>query len=276
MSSLKQKVIEHLKQLEIKPKRSLGQNFLINPMVVEKILQQVARHSFDSVIEIGPGLGALTDHLIEKYQEKLLLIEMDRKFSEIWRQRGVNIIEADALKVNWNDFENLGQVCLVSNLPYQIAASLVIERSFVPININVMVLMFQKEVAERIYAQPGGKDYGILSIIAQNYWKIKKVCNAGRNDFYPPPNILSQVLSFERLAECCVDEGENFKFLSFVKRSFQQRRKYLLKNIATDINSDLLRTQVVEQLQAWDFNEKVRAEQLSPNNFVELFKMVNK
>ena len=110
----------------------------------------------------------------------------------------------DALKFSWSDLESV-PTCLVSNLPYQISSSLVIEVSTVADSVEEMILMFQKEVAQKIKSQPGDKDYGILSVIAQSFWDVEKICDAAPACFYPAPKVASRVLDFRR------KKGESFE-----------------------------------------------------------------
>ncbi len=240
----------------IKSKRSLGQNFLVNRAVIDKIITAVKDFQPYDLIEVGPGTGALTNELL-KMTLPLTLIELDRDLAAKWREEGRNVIEADALQVDWSQFSNRGTV-LVSNLPYQISSSLVIDRSVSPGNIKAMVLMFQKEVAQRLMAKKSTPDYGMLSVIAQVFWKIEKVCDADPKSFNPPPNVASRVLKFGAKASEVTDRK---KFLKFVKAAFAQRRKLLSKNLNVE----------KEFLAAQGFKETVRAEELSPEEFVALF-----
>ena len=123
-----------LQELEISPKRSLGQNFLIGDHVIEKIIAEVRATHSKHIIEVGPGLGALTEELV-KLDLPIQLIELDRAFSQFWRDKGLELIEGDALKIDWSQWSLPDKTVLVSNLPYQIGASLVIERSLQPLEI---------------------------------------------------------------------------------------------------------------------------------------------
>ncbi len=161
----KSKVLERIKQFSVEAKKSLGQNFLINDRVIEKIILQVTKLKPTSILEIGPGLGSLTDEL-EKIGVDFQLLELDRKFVEYWKSRNLNVIECDALHWDWHNWQGDGRV-LVSNLPYQISSSLVIDRSLDENPPDFMILMFQKEVAQRIRAQFDTSDYGMLSVVSQ-------------------------------------------------------------------------------------------------------------
>ena len=146
----KDELTARMQSLGIEPKRSLGQNFLISERVVAKIIETVERlgKARPALIEVGPGLGSLTESLLT-LEKPLTLLELDKSLARFWRERGGDVMEGDALKLDWRTL-NLPQGTLfVSNLPYQISSSLVVERSVEPAGIEVMILMFQKEVAQR-------------------------------------------------------------------------------------------------------------------------------
>lgn len=256
-------------ELGIHPKKSLGQNFLISEAVVEKILKAAAQNPFEQIIEIGPGLGALTVGLVELSSrqgldpERLTLIELDRRLSEYWARKGLQVLNQDAMGVPWNEFVNGKATLLVSNLPYQISSSLVIDRSLGPENLNTMVLMFQKEVAERICAKPKTANFGMLSVVAQATWTIDVVAEAGSRDFYPPPKVSSRVLKFQR--KCILSEP----FLKFVKAAFAQRRKLLIKNLMSYFSSRNLDAQAI--MNEIGVSHTARAEELKVEDFARLF-----
>ena len=270
MSTLKAKTLQRLQELQGAPKRSLGQNFLVAEHVVERILQAVAAETGD-LLEVGPGLGTLTDELIATGRP-LRLIELDKKFAQYWRERGQNVIEADALAIDWRELNLPDPTILVSNLPYQIAASLVIERSLQPSGVRSMILMLQKEVGERVTASPSTAEYGLLSVVAQVFWRVDKLMDASPQNFYPPPRVASRVLRFRALGGAeWRDGGRRKSLLALVKAGFAQRRKLLYKNLGAyaPANWQELLTQVGAHAQA-------RAEELSPDQFVKLLNLVEK
>lgn len=258
---LKDKTVQRMAELGIAPKRSLGQNFLVSEMVVDKIVKAAEKLPADKLIEIGPGLGALSDRLREL--KPLTLIELDRSFAEYWRKQGLEVLEDDALKVLWPDILQGGRKAIVSNLPYQISSRLVMELSFVSPRPVGMILMFQKEVAERLMAQTRTKDYGLLSVVAQTYWDMTVVTNAGMQDFYPSPQVGSRVLLFKPKVH-----EQTAQFLEFVKAAFAQRRKFLLKNLSA-FSADW--HSAFEEI---GLNPDVRAEVLTPEQFWKLFEKV--
>ncbi len=259
-----------MNELGIRPKRSLGQNFLISERVILRIIDEVRRVKPSALVEVGPGLGALTEGLLE-LDIPLRVIELDRIFAQYWRERGLDVIEVDALQTDWDEITRGSRTVLVSNLPYQISSSLVIERSLQPAGLTNMVLMFQKEVAQRIQGRPGSKDYGLLSVIAQTFWRIEKIVDAGRGDFFPPPKVLSRVLRFD--ARPTLEPSQSKEFLTLVKTGFAQRRKKLIRNLASWMDMKSLQSEsVIKELQSLGHGESVRAEELKPEEWLALFK----
>lgn len=259
--SLKDELLVKMQQLGIEPKRSLGQNFLIGEVVLEKIFEHLDRRKPSFVIEVGPGLGTLTERLIERKLPRKI-VELDRKFADYWRKRGEDVIEEDALKLNWNELNLPLNTMLLSNLPYQIGSRLVIELSTHALNIEVMVLMFQREVAERLAAKPRNKDYGFLTVVAQTYWSIDNVVDARAGDFFPAPNVLSRVISLKRRK---VDARLDAGYIEFVKMAFQFRRKFMLKSLNQDTEK------FREIFKKFSISETTRAEELQPQEFQKIF-----
>ncbi|MCB0406987.1 MAG: ribosomal RNA small subunit methyltransferase A [Bdellovibrionales bacterium] len=263
----KEKVLKQLQILNVSPKRSLGQNFLIGTGVIEKIIQRVQSLKAESLVEIGPGLGALTEHLL-MLSIPLKVIELDRIFAGYWREKQLDVREGDALQMDWGSL-NLKNACLVSNLPYQISSSIVVDRTVQPFGVESMVLMFQKEVAQRIIAQPKSKQYGLLTVIAQAGWDIETVLEAGPNEFYPPPNVASRVLLFKKKASII----NNFEsFLGFVKAGFAQRRKFLLSNLKEILSKNKVNRHEAEiYLLSLGYTSTVRAEELTVEHWQQFF-----
>jgi 16S rRNA (adenine1518-N6/adenine1519-N6)-dimethyltransferase len=229
---------QRLDELKLFAKKSLGQNFLISD-------------------------GALTDLLTKKYKN-LTLIELDRNLAEFWRNQNFKVIEGDALQMDW-DFT--GEHLLVSNLPYQISSSLLIDRSLDPVQLKAMVLMFQKEVAQRIRALHQTEHYGMLTVIAQEFWTIQTVCDAGSREFKPAPKVSSRVLKFIPRKSNISDKKQ---YLAFVKICFQQRRRVLSTNLnALDNKFD--KSRLSQWLIDNKKSEKIRAEELSPVEINSLY-----
>jgi len=264
-----QSLLQKLSEIGVRPNKKLGQNFLINKDVCERIVERALKFNPSHIVEVGPGLGALTEIIIEK-NIPLTLIELDRSFVEHWQTRLADnstqkVFHADALQLDWSILNLPEKSLLLSNLPYQISSSLVIERSIYPMNISAMVLMFQKEVGQRMVAKPKTDDYGMLTVIAQAFWKIENMMDVGSKDYYPPPQVASRVLAFVRKN---ADIPEPKKFLSFVKAAFSQRRKFLVSNLSSVKDKTLL----LEKFAALQISDKARAEDLTVAQFIELYK----
>jgi 16S rRNA (adenine1518-N6/adenine1519-N6)-dimethyltransferase len=291
--SRKSRLLARLQEIGADPKRSLGQNFLISDVVVGRILAAVRSAPFSELIEVGPGLGAITEDLLEVAKGsdenpgvRLTLIELDRRFVEQWRTRSAHesnclrVVEGDALQVQWSELSLSSDTLFVSNLPYQISSSLVIERSLEPAGVSRMILMFQKEVAQRIAASARTEDYGLLTVIAQTFWETSTVTDAGPKDFYPPPNVASRVLSFRRrqvdpIAESGALGATRSDFLKFVKAAFSHRRKFMIKNLlASYFGGDKERVRSIDLegvLAERGHLATARAEELDPQTFVRVY-----
>lgn len=262
-----------LQSLGHEPKKSLGQNFLVSDGVIEKIINAAQSFGASSLIEIGPGPGALTQYL-KNLNGKFQVIELDRGFAKYWREQGLTVHELDALHFDWSNFlsaesGHLAPRVLVSNLPYQISSSLVIDRSIDERPLDGMVLMFQKEVAQRIRAAFEHELYGMLSVVAQTFWQINIVSEAGPRDFFPPPRVASRVLKFIPKS---VEISDRKKFLKLVKACFLQPRKLLVSNL------EQAGIGTKEQAQEWllelQLNGKARAEELRLDDFLRLYHRV--
>lgn len=270
MSTARERLKEVQDALGIEAKKSLGQNFLVSDVVIERIIKKAQEFAPEVLIEVGPGPGALTYFLRQMPAANFRVIELDHVLAEYWRGQGLDVTEADALQLDWRKFyDKAGKKILVSNLPYQISSSIVIDRSMDINGLDHMVLMFQKEVAQRIAAKAQTDAYGLLTVIAQTFWKTETVTEAGPRDFNPPPKVASRVLAFSR-RPTTVKNPE--AFLGFVKAAFAQRRKLLKKNLSAiyqqrKVNEE----QVIGWLSELGFKETARAEELSPEQFVTLY-----
>lgn len=269
MSESSVRLEKALQEMGILAKKSLGQNFLVSDLVIERIINQVKAFQPDELIEVGPGPGALT-YFLRQMNVPLQLIELDRVIAAYWREQGLSVLEEDALRLDWSQFYSGKKLVFVSNLPYQISSSIVIERSLEDKGVEHMVLMFQKEVAQRLRAPAKSEHYGLLSVIAQTFWKMALVTEAGPRDFNPPPRVASRVLSFTRIPS---EVAQRKAFLTFVKAAFAQRRKLLKSNLSSLLNQKkLTEGQLIDWLGQMGFKETARAEELSPAQFVALYK----
>jgi 16S rRNA (adenine1518-N6/adenine1519-N6)-dimethyltransferase len=260
--SLRDKISTRLNLLNQKAKKSLGQNFLVDQTIVNQIINEVKKYENLKWVEIGPGLGSLTDGLNENLKNNLVsLIELDSVFAKFWLEQGFNVVETDALKFNWSSVQK--PMGLVSNLPYQISSRIVIEMSIQNIP-DTMILMYQKEVADRILSLKMQSSYGFLSVVAQNFWDIKKLVFVSPNCFNPRPKVDSQVLTFQAKESHIQSRA---KFTQFVKECFLERRKKI-SNKAKKMNKLPEFKLFFEQN---NLSLDMRAEELSPTQFRDLY-----
>jgi 16S rRNA (adenine1518-N6/adenine1519-N6)-dimethyltransferase len=247
-----------LSELGIKPLKSLGQNFLIDDNVVHKICSFKDVTTYSHIYEIGPGLGSLTSNM-EAVKDKLTLIELDRTLAAYWLDKGFDVSHSDALKFDWSAVPVNSM--LISNLPYQISSRLLMELFMTPNHLDSMVLMFQKEVGERIRALPEDKKtYGLLSIICALFWDVRTVVKAPGQCFYPPPEIESVVLNFEK--KSFPAEINRKAFVNHLKVLFAARRKKIggsFKKVKSELNEKAL-----------SFMD-LRPDALNPQEHLELF-----
>lgn len=264
--SARQRLIENMQLLNIEPKKSLGQNFLISDHAISKIIESVKLKQPRFLIEIGPGLGALT-FFLKDLECRKVLVEMDTVFAQFWQKAGMEVVEADALRIDWQQFDSQpGPRVLVSNLPYQISSTLVIDRSLDEKPLDRMTLMFQKEVAQRIRARQQDELYGMLSVVSQSFWKIETLLEASSQDFFPPPKVASRVLTFDSIAS---PVGNKRKYFQFIKACFIHPRKFMVSNL--EEAGGVSKLQASHALNSLGFSEKVRAGELKVNDFLRLY-----
>jgi 16S rRNA (adenine1518-N6/adenine1519-N6)-dimethyltransferase len=263
--SARERILALMNEFQIEPKKSLGQNFLISDYVIDKILLAVRELNPASLIEVGPGLGALTVDL-RAMNVPLFVIELDRVFAEHWRTQGVNVVEEDALRWDWSSRENLKPCVLVSNLPFQISSSLVVDRTL-DNSLDAMVLMFQKEVAQRLKARFKTDSYGMLSVLAQTFWDVDLVLEASSGDFLPPPKVASRVLRFKKKAQTPVQDRKTY--LRFLKACFLHPRKIMLSNLVEALGQT--REAYQETFAHQKLKPTARAQELDLKQFVALY-----
>ena len=262
--------------------KSLGQNFLIDDNVIDRILEGARLSETDRIIEVGPGIGTLTREM-GKVAENVVAIEIDKTLIPILQETladldNVEVVNEDILKVDVqgliNEKLNGGPVKLVANLPYYITTPIVMKFLEEDIPVTDIVVMVQKEVADRMNAKPSTKDYGALSVAVQYYCDTEIVAKAPRHMFVPQPNVDSIVIGLHvRDEKKYVVDNEDI-FFKTVKASFGQRRKTLLNSLGG--LGFLSKDQIREALQAANIDEKRRGETLSIDEFANLSNEINK
>lgn len=252
--------------MSVRAKKHLGQHFLNDLSIAEDIASSLTWENYDEVLEIGPGMGVLTQFILES-ERKISVVEIDRESVEFLNkkynliQKNLPIYSEDFLKMDLASiFKN--PIAILGNFPYNISTQILFKmlknKSLIP----ELVGMFQKEVAERITAKHGNKTYGILSVLVQAYYKTEYLFTVNENVFTPPPKVKSGVIRLTRYR----DEIENIPysfFLTLVKTAFNQRRKKL---------SNALKTMNKNEVLAHSKYKDLRAEQLSVEDFICLAK----
>ncbi len=267
MSTAEQNIKARMKERGFFPKKKLGQHFLTNQETVQKIIRAVGQLKPGLIMEVGPGWGALTEGLLQ-LKKPLAVVEADPQLAQYWREKNVFVVEGSALKVPYGRYLKAKAV-LVGNLPYQIASRLLITLCPGPASLKALVLMFQKEVAQRIVSAPHSKNYGILSVLSQSFWKTHVLLSAGVSDFYPRPKVSGQVIVFQKKTHTISNPK---KFLSLVKLCFSHRRKFLSSQLKT-ITDQKTTKDIFEEL---NMAPSTRAEGLTPRQFQDLFQALEK
>ncbi|NNE55647.1 MAG: 16S rRNA (adenine(1518)-N(6)/adenine(1519)-N(6))-dimethyltransferase RsmA [Flavobacteriales bacterium] len=254
--------------MKVKPKKHLGQHFLKNDAICARISASLTRHGgYTRVLEIGPGTGALTKHLLERDDIDLAVVEIDREsinyLEQHYRQLLGRIVDQDFLKLNLDEIspEPFG---VIGNFPYNISSQILFKVYDYRDQVPEVVGMFQREVAQRIASPPGSKAYGILSVLLQAYYDIEYLFTVDENEFIPPPKVKSAVIRLKRNETTKLDCDEK-KFKQVIKLGFGMRRKTLRNSLKSLIEQyDVDKSQEI-------FNK--RPEQLGVEEFVELTKM---
>ncbi len=248
---------------KVKAKKHLGQHFLKDESIAQKIADALNLDGYDEVLEIGPGMGVLTKYLLNK-PVNTYVIEIDSEsvvyLDENFPKLKGRIIAQDFLKYNINEVFDGKQFAIIGNFPYNISTQIVFKALEYRHQIPEFAGMFQKEVAERICEKKGSKAYGILSVLAQAFYEAEYLFTVDENVFIPPPKVKSGVLRLRRKENYTLPCSEKL-FFTIVKTAFQQRRKTLRNSLKTLNLSDNLREDAIFDL---------RPEQLSVEQFVSI------
>ena len=275
--------IEILKKYNFNFQKKFGQNFLIDTHVLERIIQEAEINRQDMVLEIGPGIGTMTQYLCENARE-VIAVEIDKALIPILGDTlseydNITVINEDILKVDINALvneKNGGKpIKVVANLPYYITTPIIMGLFEKKVRVDSITVMVQKEVAQRMQAGPGTKDYGALSLAIQYYAKPEIVANVPPNCFMPRPNVSSAVIRLKLYDKPFV-EVENEKLLfKIIRASFAQRRKTLLNSIHNSGELSYTKEQVAEALNQMGISENIRGEALNLEQFAKLSDILN-
>ncbi|MCK5278904.1 MAG: 16S rRNA (adenine(1518)-N(6)/adenine(1519)-N(6))-dimethyltransferase RsmA [Cyclobacteriaceae bacterium] len=248
----------------VRPKKFLGQHFLKDQQVAQKIVDALSfEGENESIIEVGPGTGVLTNFLVQKSFKEIILIEIDRESIALLNKKfiakNVNIIEGDILKINIEDISK-SELSIIGNFPYNISSQIFFKILDQRTRVKEVVCMLQKEVAQRICASHGNKTYGILSVLIGAYYHSELLFNVPPEVFIPPPKVDSAIIRLRRKEQITLNYDEGL-FKKIVKQGFQNRRKTLrnaLKPIFLPL--ELTRDSIFD----------LRAEQLSVEDYIYL------
>ena len=275
----KNQLIQFLKQNDIWAKRTMGQNFLVDDEVLARIVAVSDLKPTDTVVEIGPGLGVLTEELAKR-AGKVIAIEKDERLAEVLEARAINnelwkkkikIINQDALKIHYSQFIiHNSSYKVVANIPYNITSPIIRKFLEAENQPELMVLLVQKEVAERITAKPG--EMSLLSVAVQFYADAEIIDIVKNSSFFPVPKVDSAIIKLTPLhhgfAGRVADEKSFFRLVKF---GFASRRKTLENNLAAGLQiSKKVASDIIKKA---GLPEKVRAQELSVKNWLEIFKI---
>ncbi len=253
---------------KVRAKKNLGQHFLNDKNIAKNIVDSLQATRTNTVLEIGPGMGVLTQFLLQKEQYQTHVVEIDREsvtyLKEHYPQLEDRIIPKDFLKLNLNEYFK-DPFAIIGNFPYNISSQIFFKVLEYKDQVPEVVGMIQKEVAERISTGPGSKTYGILSVLLQAYYEIDYLFTVHENVFTPPPRVKSAVIRLSRNNREKLD-CDNLLFFKIVKASFNQRRKTLRNSLKAFITD--------EQIKGLDIFSK-RPEQLSVPEFEQLTQLID-
>lgn len=270
----KEQVKKILEQNDIIVKKQYGQNFLLDDNILKNIVKSAELKKDTNVIEIGPGLGFLTNYL-QQATTNVLCYEIDEQMVEHLNELNYNIsiINDDFLKRNLNKdfkniFDNSNNITLVANLPYYITTPILLKVLEETTRIDKMIVMMQTEVAKRLCGKPSTKDYNALSVLIQYFTNPRIIFNVSPKSFFPEPNVESSVVMIEKKEEPLLKVKNLDFFLKFNRNIFSQRRKTLYNNIQKAYNYDkeLIKKIIKEN----NLDESVRSEELDVSQIVKL------
>nr|MCR4717169.1 16S rRNA (adenine(1518)-N(6)/adenine(1519)-N(6))-dimethyltransferase RsmA [Lachnospiraceae bacterium] len=265
-------------------KKKFGQNFLIDSHVLNKIIDASDITKDDLVLEIGPGIGTLTQYLAEAARE-VVAVEIDRDACEVLKAtlspyENVTVINKDVLKMDLKrialEYNDDRPFKVVANLPYYITTPIIMTLLEERLPLELITVMVQKEVALRMQAEPGSKDYGALSLAVQYYADPYIAANVPPNCFMPRPNVGSAVIRLKLHDKPPVKVDDEELMFKLIRASFNQRRKTLQNGIANDANLNFSKDDVANALESIGLSPTIRGEKLTLNDFANLTNAINK
>ena len=265
-------------------KKSLGQNFLIDPNILRNITKYAELTEEHGAIEIGPGIGALTENLA-RASKKVVAYEIDQRLFPILDDTlapydNVKIIHNDVLKADVGqmieeEFAGVNDIMVVANLPYYVTTPIIMKLLEEHLPIRGLVVMLQKEVAERISAKPGTKEYGSLSIAIQYFTRAEVVMIVPKTVFMPQPNVDSAVIRLLKRDEPAVKVKNESFFFTITRLSFAQRRKKMINSLSSTNFNNMTKQELEDLFKRCNLDFNTRAEELTIEEFIELVNNIN-
>ena len=258
--------------------KKFGQNFLIDSNVLESIIRGAEITKDDFVLEIGPGIGTMTQYLCEAARQ-VVAVEIDKMLIPILEDTlseydNVEVINQDVLKVDIKslaeEMNNGKPIKVVANLPYYITTPIIMGLFESGVPIDCITIMVQKEVADRMQTGPGSKDYGALSLAVQYYATAKVILNVSATCFMPRPNVDSAVIKLTRHKEPTVNVADEKLMFKIIRASFNQRRKTLVNGLKNSPELSFSKEQIVKAIEKIGKPETIRGEALTLEEFAEL------
>lgn len=262
---------ELLRRFGYRPKKRLGQNFLVDLTAAARIADLVMSSGEKRILEIGPGTGTLTRALLEARAD-VTAIELDDDMMRILRSRedlaGAKIVQADALAFDYAGFAAGKPWNVTGNLPYNIATPLIMRFIEMRDGPQTLVVMMQKDVADRLRAKPGTRAYGSLSIAVQYAMHVERAFTLSPHAFYPQPKVDSAVVRLQRREQAAVPVADEAHFLQVVRGAFAYRRKTLANSLSLALHIE--RAAVTDVLRRLNYNTEIRGEQLAIGDFAKI------
>jgi 16S rRNA (adenine1518-N6/adenine1519-N6)-dimethyltransferase len=273
----KKTIIEITQNNNLYPNRKLGQNFICNEGILKKIIEVSEVDRNDNVLEIGPGLGALTSMLAEK-SGSVTAVEIDSGLYHYLEKKfgstaNLRLIHADFLRLDPRATSGNSFTRVIANLPYYCSSEILFQLAL-KYETEKIFVMLQKEMAERITAKPGTKAYGALTVTLGLYYETSNLFNIDRRSFYPEPEVSSSFLQLSRKETTGLDRDESELFHKIVKSVFWARRKTLIKSLLESPHLDFSRETVKAVLSGLNIDENIRAEKLGVENFKDIARKI--
>ena len=276
------RTVEVLQKYQFNFQKKYGQNFLIEPQVLETIVDAAQIQADDCVLEIGPGIGTMTQYLAEQARE-VVAVEIDKALIPILQDTlseypNVTIINEDILKVDLEKLvkeKNDGRpVKVVANLPYYITTPIIMQLFESHVPLHSITIMVQTEVAQRMQVGPGTKDYGALSLAVQYYSRPEIITHVPPTCFIPRPNVGSTVIRLTRYEKPPVEAADESFLFSLIRASFNQRRKTLVNGLSNASGLNLSKAQITEALEQMGLPANVRGETFTLEQFARLSELL--